>query len=111
MAILIVAAFPSRLSRYTDFRQLTYKAFRLAHEESVAYRTKKPTYERLAAIVAPPLLAITGSMDAIVPPASAMLYARVRGARVEIVQGSGHSPMIEKPKETLAFIREFLRAS
>jgi pimeloyl-ACP methyl ester carboxylesterase len=95
-----------------DFRQLTYKAFRLAHEESVAYRTKKPTYERLAAIVAPPpLLAITGSMDAIVSLASAMLYARVRGARVEIVPGSGHSPMIEKPKETLAFIREFLRAS
>ena len=54
-----------------DFRHLTYMAFRLAHEESVAYRTKRPTYERLAAIkpATPPLLAITGSMDAIVPPA------------------------------------------
>lgn len=96
-----------------DFRQLTYMAFRLAHEESVAYRTKRPTYERLAAIkpATPPLLAITGSMDAIVPPASVMQYGRLTGARIEIVEGSGHSPMVEKPERTLALIRDFLTAT
>jgi pimeloyl-ACP methyl ester carboxylesterase len=95
-----------------DFRQLTYRAFRLAHEESVAYRTKKPTYERLAAIKpAPPLLAITGSMDAIVRPASVMRHGRLTGARIEVVEGAGHSPMVEKPERTLALIRDFLTAS
>ena len=96
-----------------DFRRLTYRACRLAHEESVAYRTKMPTYERLAAIkpAPPPLLAITGSMDAIVPPASVMRYGRLTGARIEIVEGSGHSPMVEKPERTLALIRDFLTAA
>jgi pimeloyl-ACP methyl ester carboxylesterase len=96
-----------------DFRQLTYRAFKLAHEESVAYRKKKPTYERLAAVkpAPPPLLAITGAMDAIVPPASVMRYGRLTGARIEIVEGSGHSPMVEKPERTLALIRDFLTAS
>ncbi len=96
-----------------DLRQLTYVAFRLAHEESVAYRTKTPVYERLAAIkpTPPPLLAITGAMDAIVPPASVMRYDRVPGARIKIVEGAGHSPTVEKPQRTLALIRDFLTAS
>jgi pimeloyl-ACP methyl ester carboxylesterase len=96
-----------------DFRQLTYRAFKLAHEESVAYRAKRPTYERLAAIkpAPPPLLAITGSMDAIVPPAFVMQYGRLTGARIEIVEGSGHSPMVEKPERALALIRDFLTAT
>jgi pimeloyl-ACP methyl ester carboxylesterase len=95
-----------------DFRRLTYGAFKSAHEESVAYRTKRPTSERLAAIEpAPPLLAITGSMDAIVPPPSVMRYDRVTGARIEIIEGSGHSPIVEKPERTLALIRDFLAAA
>ena len=51
-----------------DFRQLTYRAFRLAHEESVAYRTNgthlRTTCRDQAGL--PPLLAVIGSMDAIV---------------------------------------------
>jgi pimeloyl-ACP methyl ester carboxylesterase len=32
----------------TDLRQLTYRAFRTAHDESIAYRTAKAPYQRLA---------------------------------------------------------------
>ena len=104
--------YPVADSDVADFRQLPYTAFKSAHEASIAFRTAKPTHERLAAVkpAPPPLLAITGALDAIVPPASAKLYARVPGARVEVIEGAGHSPMVEKPEQTLTLIRGFLPA-
>jgi pimeloyl-ACP methyl ester carboxylesterase len=93
-----------------DLKQLTYDAFRTAHNESVAYRTSQPTYARLAALKpVPPLLAITGSLDAIVPPEHAKLFERVPGARVATIEGAGHSPMVEKPAKTLELIENFLK--
>lgn len=92
-----------------DLRQLTYTAFRSAHGASVAYRREKATYERLAALApVPPLLAIAGAEDAIVPVATARLYEKVPGARVEVIDGVGHTPMVEAPERTLALIRGFL---
>jgi pimeloyl-ACP methyl ester carboxylesterase len=92
-----------------DLKQLTYTAFRSAHGDSVAYRTAKPTYERLAALnPVPPLLALCGTEDAIVPPDQAKFFARVPGAKVVMIEGSGHSPMVEKPAKTLELIRSFL---
>src|SRR5215470_3890660 len=45
-----------------DFKQLTYTAFRTAHDESIDYRKSKPPYERIAALKpVPPLLAVFGS--------------------------------------------------
>jgi pimeloyl-ACP methyl ester carboxylesterase len=93
-----------------DLKQLTYTAFRSAHEDSIAYRTAKPTNERLASLnPVPPLLALTGSRDAIVPPEHEKYFAQVPGAKIAMIDGSGHSPMVEKPAETLALIRSFLR--
>ena len=80
-----------------------------AHDESIAFRKAKAPYERLAALApVPPLLAIFGAEDAIVPPDQARLWAKVPGARVEMIEGSGHSPMVEAPAKTLALIRGFL---
>jgi pimeloyl-ACP methyl ester carboxylesterase len=102
--------FPVPEKFVADLRQLTYTAFRSAHEESIAYRTAKPTNERLAALTpVPPLLALTGTEDAIVPPAHAKYFAAVPGAEIAIIEGSGHSPMVEKPAKTLELIRGFLR--
>jgi pimeloyl-ACP methyl ester carboxylesterase len=92
-----------------DFEQLTYTAFRSAHEESVAFRERKPVDQRLAALApVPPLLVIFGSKDALVPPASAKLFDKVPGAKVETIEGAGHSPMVEAPAKTLALIIGFL---
>jgi pimeloyl-ACP methyl ester carboxylesterase len=93
-----------------DIKQLTYTAFHTAHKDSVAYRTRQPIYERLAALKpVPPLLAIFGALDAIVPPEFAKLFERVPGGRIAIIEGAGHSPMVEKPTKTLGLIRDFLR--
>jgi pimeloyl-ACP methyl ester carboxylesterase len=92
-----------------DVKQLTYTAFRTAHNDSIAYETEKPVVERLAALnPVPPLLVIFGSQDALVAPESAKLYQRVPGAKVVILDGPGHSPMVEAPEKTLALIEDFL---
>jgi pimeloyl-ACP methyl ester carboxylesterase len=95
----------------SDLEQLTYQAFRSAHEDSIAYRTRKPPYERLAALKpSPPLLAIFGSRDAIVPPDHAKYFLRVPGAKTDVIDGAGHSPMVEQPAKTLELIRAFLKS-
>ena len=93
-----------------DLRQLTYRAFRTAHNESVAYRTARAPYQRLASITPTPrLLAIFGSLDAIVPPENAKLFEAVPGAKIEMIKGVGHSPMVEAPTETVKLIEDFLK--
>ena len=93
----------------SDLRQVPYNAFRSVSRAAVAYRTAKPTYERLAELIpVPPLLVIFGSFDAMVPPERAKLFERVPGATVVIIDGAGHSPMVESPVQTLKLLEDFL---
>ena len=102
--------FPVPEKFVADFQQLTYTAFRSAHDGSAAYRKAKSIPDRLAALgPVPPLLVIFGSRDALIPPASAKLYEAVPGAKVEIVDGAGHSPMVEAPATTLDLIDNFIK--
>jgi pimeloyl-ACP methyl ester carboxylesterase len=92
-----------------DFKQLTYTAFRSDHDASVTFRTERQTPDRLKALnPVPPLLVIFGSRDALISPASAELFGAVPGARVEVIDGAGHSPMVEAPEKTLTLIADFL---
>jgi pimeloyl-ACP methyl ester carboxylesterase len=101
--------FPVPEKFVADVKQLTYTAFRTAHDDSIAYETEKPVVERLAALdPVPPLLVIFGSRDALVAPESAKLYETVPGAKVVILAGPGHSLMVEAPEKTLALIKNFL---
>ena len=103
------SGFPFPPAFVDDFKQLTYRASRSAHDASIAYREAKPPYERLAALQpVPPLLVIFGAQDAIVPPHTAKLFEHVPGARLEFIEGAGHSPMVEAPQKTLELIRAFL---
>ncbi len=70
----------------------------------------KPIYERIAALKPlPPLLVVFGTRDAIVPPGDALLYQRVPGSEVAMMEGAGHSPMIEEPTKVLDLIGIFLK--
>lgn len=92
-----------------DVRQLTYTAFRSAHDDSVAYQAERPAYKRLAVLrPIPPLLVIFGKQDTLVPTDTAQIFDKVPGARISYVEGAGHSPMVERPKQTLALIKGFL---
>jgi pimeloyl-ACP methyl ester carboxylesterase len=109
LAFAFAPGYPVPERFVADMGQLTYVAFRDAHDASVAYRSTMSLPARLAALQpVPPLLVLVGAQDAIVSVDRAQLYAGVPGARVEVIAGAGHSPMVEAPAKTLALIRAFL---
>jgi pimeloyl-ACP methyl ester carboxylesterase len=104
------ASFPVPQKFVEDFRQLTYTAAREAHDDSESFRANNPPYRRIAALKPlPPLLVIFGTEDAIVPPESAKLFEQVPGTKVAMIDGAGHSPMVETPAKVLELIRDFDR--
>jgi pimeloyl-ACP methyl ester carboxylesterase len=92
-----------------DLRQLTYTVFHNAHDDSLAYVTARGTPARLSALdPVPPLLVLFGTRDQLISPRSAKLLETVPGASVVMIDGAGHSPMVEAPERTSALIRNFL---
>jgi pimeloyl-ACP methyl ester carboxylesterase len=103
--------FPVPEKFVADLWQLTYTVFKHAHEESIAYVTEEGTPARLSKLdPVPQLLVIFGTEDALIAPSSATLFEQVPGARVVMIDGAGHSPMVEKPDATLTAIQNFLVA-
>ena len=101
--------FPVPEKFVADLWQLTYTVFHKAHDDSIAYVTEEGSPRRLAALdPVPPLLVIFGTKDALISPESATLFETVPGARLVMIDGAGHSPMVEKPEETLAHIESFI---
>jgi pimeloyl-ACP methyl ester carboxylesterase len=104
-------SFPVPERFFADLWQLTYTVFHNAHDDSIAYETRKPVFERLATLdKVPPLLVIFGMRDALVAPSSAKLYDAVPGAKIVMLDGVGHSPMVEAPDKVLALIKGFIAA-
>jgi YbgC/YbaW family acyl-CoA thioester hydrolase len=57
-----------------------------------------------------PTLVLVGEADALAPPDAARRMATlIPGARLVVIPGAGHLPPVERPSETTAEIREFLR--
>lgn len=103
--------FPVPEKFVADLWQLTYTAFHNAHHDSIAFVTEMGTPERLKALdPVPPLLVIFGTEDALIAPSSAKLFEAVPDAKLVMINGAGHSPMVEKPEETLAAMKGFIQA-
>lgn len=59
-----------------------------------------------------PTLLVHGAADAVALPAQAQdLSRRISGARLEIISGAGHWPMLEFPERSSALLREHLDAA
>lgn len=92
-----------------DLWQLTYTAFHEAHDDSVAFTSERGSPERLAGLdPVPQLLVLFGTEDALIPPNEAKRFEAVSGAKVVMIDGAGHSPMVEAPAKTLSLIRDFI---
>jgi pimeloyl-ACP methyl ester carboxylesterase len=90
-----------------DYDAMTFTSFEDSKNEAEDYSGEISLADRLRTL-AIPLLVIYGSEDQICDPDSFQdAYGSVPGARVEEVDGAGHSPNIEKPKETAALIEPF----
>jgi pimeloyl-ACP methyl ester carboxylesterase len=92
-----------------DLRRMTYSAYGDAAGESQAYSEEKGLNERVRES-GKPLLAIMGADEQIIddPAAALRAYASVvPGAQTELIEGSGHSPNVEKPVRTAALVLAF----
>lgn len=89
-----------------DLRSMTYHAVTAAMRASISYLRQQALPERLTA-VGKPLQVIFGDQDRRWRPASAADYRDVPGARVELLSGAGHTPILEEPRRTAALLLAF----
>lgn len=87
-------------------RSITYRSMRTVLRRNNAYITKRSVPKRLAALEVP-VLVIFGSADPRWDPSSAHQYDAVPNARVEMLPGVGHTPMLEAPETTSRLLLEF----
>lgn len=101
------AGFPNPDQTIDDYRAMTYTSFRAAHDGNADFVAELALDDRLRRI-AVPLLSIFGTEDQLCDPESAQAaYDAVPGAWIAEIEGAGHSPNVEKPRETAALIEEF----
>jgi pimeloyl-ACP methyl ester carboxylesterase len=89
-----------------DVRGMTYHAFTATSRAADDYLTQRPLPDRLTAL-GTPLLVIFGTEDRRWRSSSAAEYRAVPGARVELLPGVGHSPILEDPPRTAAPLLAF----
>jgi pimeloyl-ACP methyl ester carboxylesterase len=87
-------------------RGITYRAMRTVLRRNTAYITERSVPERLAALEVP-VLVIFGAADRRWEPSSAHQYEAVPNARVELLPGVGHIPILEAPEETSKLLLGF----
>ncbi|MDA3630546.1 alpha/beta fold hydrolase [Saccharopolyspora sp. WRP15-2] len=90
----------------TDVRGLTYRSLNGTDEAVDAYLAQRTIPDRLADVDLPTLV-IFGAQDRRWQPSSAQDYRRVPKARIEILDGVGHTPMFEDPDTTGSLLRDF----
>jgi pimeloyl-ACP methyl ester carboxylesterase len=90
-----------------DARATTYHAFVATSRAALDYLGQRVLPDRLAAL-GKPLLVIFGQDDRRWHSESAVDYQKVAGARIELLLGLGHSPMLEDPLRTAAVLQAFL---
>ena len=89
---------------------MTHRALAGTARGSDDYLRQQSLPDRLATIGVP-VLVIFGAEDARYPSSSATAYREVPGARVELLPGVGHTPMLEDPQTTSKLLLEFAAAA
>ncbi|MFJ9448093.1 alpha/beta fold hydrolase [Kitasatospora sp. NPDC101235] len=89
-----------------DIRGMTYRSLTATDAASSAYLEERPLPDRLAGLGLPTLV-LFGSQDRRWQPSSAQDYRRVPHARIEILDGVGHTPMFEDPATTGTLLHGF----
>ncbi|MFI6169663.1 alpha/beta fold hydrolase [Nocardia sp. NPDC051052] len=88
-------------------RGMTYRSFTKSPKEAGRFIAARTLPDRLA-VLDRPVLVIFGSEDRRVRSAAAQEYQIVPDARIEMVPGVGHTPMLEDPQRTIDLLLDFL---
>jgi pimeloyl-ACP methyl ester carboxylesterase len=89
-----------------DLKNITYRTFREVLRRNGAYIAERSAPERLADLDVP-VLVIFGAADPRYEPSSAHDYDAVPNARVEMLPGIGHVPILEAPEATSELLLGF----
>jgi pimeloyl-ACP methyl ester carboxylesterase len=89
-----------------DLKNITYRTFRKVLRRNAAYIAERSVPERLADLNVP-VLVIFGAADPRYEPSSAHDYDAVPNARVEMLPGVGHVPILEAPEVTSELLLGF----
>ncbi|MEU1509899.1 alpha/beta hydrolase [Kitasatospora sp. NPDC005748] len=89
-----------------DVQGMTYRSLTATYAASSAYLKERPIPDRLAGLGLPTLV-VFGSQDHRWRPSSAQDYRQVPHARIEILDGVGHTPMLEDPDTTGTLLHGF----
>ncbi|MDA0637173.1 alpha/beta fold hydrolase [Nonomuraea sp. MCN248] len=89
-----------------DVRMMTYHTLVTSMQGTTEYLGRRPLPDRLA-VLGKPLLVIFGEDDRRWRSTSAADYRAVPGARVELLPGVGHTPILEDPERTAALLLSF----
>ncbi|MEV6172543.1 alpha/beta fold hydrolase [Streptomyces sp. NPDC051954] len=89
-----------------ELRGMTFHALAAAMQASTAYLTQRALPDRLKTL-GKPLQVIFGDQDRRWLPSSAADYHAVPGAKVELLPGAGHTPILEDPPRTAALLLSF----
>jgi pimeloyl-ACP methyl ester carboxylesterase len=95
-----------------DVRRLTYTAYDESPEGVDDYLSEEALDQRMKAS-GKPLMVLMGAEEQIVndPQRALGQYKRaVPSAQVHLIQGAGHSPNVEKPRETARLVLRFAKA-
>ena len=89
-----------------DLKNITYRTFRTVLDRNAAYVAERSVPERLA-VLDVPVLVIFGAADPRYEPSSAHQYDTVPNARVVMLPGIGHVPILEAPETTSELLLGF----
>ncbi|WP_261958435.1 alpha/beta fold hydrolase [Streptomyces nigrescens] len=89
-----------------ELRGMTFHAVTTAMQASIAYLKQQTLPDRLRAL-GKPLQVIFGDQDRRWRPSSAADYREVPGAKIELLPGAGHTPILEEPLRTAALVLAF----
>jgi pimeloyl-ACP methyl ester carboxylesterase len=89
-----------------DLKNIPYRAFRKVLRRNAAYLAERSVPERLADLDVP-VLVIFGAADPRYEPSSARQYDAAPHARVEMLPGVGHVPILEAPEATSELLLGF----
>ncbi|GAQ53313.1 alpha/beta fold hydrolase [Streptomyces acidiscabies] len=92
-----------------EVRHMTLHTLTATMQATRAYLDERPLPDRLAPL-GKPLLVLFGEDDRRWRSSSAADYGTVPGARIELLPGLGHSPILEDPQRTAASLLAFTTA-
>ena len=90
-----------------DYRAMTFGSYKGSWDGEESFLAARPLDERLRELGIPALM-IFGEHDSFFRAReSAEVFRRVPGVRVEVLEGIGHSPVVESPAAVARLVREF----